>query len=159
VNNLHFINDEDEEWMRVALSQAKLASAQGEVPVGAVAVKDGNIIGQGFNRKEQSNDPTSHAELVALRKAARSLNNWRLTGVTLYSTLEPCPMCAGAMIQGRISRLVYGARDIRFGADGSVIRVLSEPLFNHSVIVKSGVLEHESAELMQAFFRQLRSGL
>ena len=142
--------------MRLALEQANRAAELGEVPVGAVAVRDGMIIGTGFNRKESDQDPSAHAEMLALRRAAAYLGNWRLIGVTLYSTLEPCPMCAGAMIQARLERLVYGAPDTRFGADGSVIEVLSEPAFNHHVVVERGVLAAESAELMQQFFRSLR---
>jgi len=142
--------------MRVALEQANRAAELGEVPVGAVAVRDGMIIGTGFNRKESDQDPSAHAEMLALRRAAAYLANWRLIGVTLYSTLEPCPMCAGAMIQARLERLVYGAPDTRFGADGSVIEVLSEPAFNHHVVVERGVLAVEAAELMQQFFRSLR---
>ena len=142
--------------MRLALAQAEEAAALGEVPIGAVAVKDGEIIGAGFNRKESDQDPTAHAEMIALRQAAEQLDNWRLLGVTLYSTVEPCPMCAGAMIQGRLERLVYGAPDTRFGADGTIVEVLSEPRFNHRVTVKTGVLEAEAAELLQRFFRRLR---
>lgn len=156
VSEMHFINKTDEHWMALALNQAALAMASGEVPVGAIAVLNGNIIAEGHNGKEAEQDPTAHAELVVLRKAAHYLGNWRLRDVTLYSTLEPCPMCAGAMIQARLERLVYGAKDIRFGADGSVIEVLNEPRFNHRVLVKTGVLEEESAALLQAFFRQLR---
>jgi tRNA(adenine34) deaminase len=146
----------DEKWMRLALEQAARAAQLGEVPVGAVAVRDGMIIGTGFNRKESDQDPTAHAEMLALRRAARYVANWRLIGVTLYCTLEPCPMCAGAMIQARLERLVYGAPDTRFGADGSVLEVLSEPAFNHRVVVERGVLAAEAAELMQQFFRSLR---
>jgi tRNA(adenine34) deaminase len=142
--------------MARALEQAREAAALGEVPVGAVAVLNDEIIGRGFNLKETSNDPTAHAELIALKAAAETLGNWRLIGVTLYSTLEPCPMCAGAMIQGRLERLVYGARDIRFGADGSVVDVLSDPRFNHLVNVTRGVLEDEASTLMREFFRSLR---
>ncbi len=148
--------DVDEKWMRLALEQANRAAELGEVPVGAVAVRDGMIIGTGFNRKESDQDPSAHAEMLALRRAAAYLGNWRLIGVTLYCTLEPCPMCAGAMIQARLERLVYGAPDTRFGADGSVIEVLSEPAFNHHGVVERGVLAAESAELMQQFFRSLR---
>ena len=148
--------DVDEKWMRQALEQANRAAQLGEVPVGAVAVRDGMIIGTGFNRKESDQDPSAHAEMLALRRAAAYLGNWRLIGVTLYCTLEPCPMCAGAMIQARLGRLVYGATDTRFGADGSVIEVLSEPAFNHRVVVERGVLAAEAAELMQQFFRSLR---
>ncbi len=148
--------DVDEKWMRLALEQAKRAAELGEVPVGAVAVRDGMMIGTGFNRKESDQDPSAHAEMLALRRAAAYLDNWRLIGVTLYCTLEPCPMCAGAMIQARLERLVYGAPDTRFGADGTVIDVLSEPAFNHRVEVERGVLAAEAAELMQQFFRSLR---
>ena len=148
--------DVDEKWMRLALEQAERAAQLGEVPVGAVAVRDGMIIGTGFNRKESDQDPSAHAEMLAIRRAAAYLGNWRLIGVTLYSTLEPCPMCAGVMIQARLERLVYGAPDTRFGADGTVLEVLSEPAFNHAVAVERGVLAAEAAELMQQFFRSLR---
>ena len=148
--------DSDEKWMHMAIEQAKRAAELGEVPVGAVAVRDGLIIGTGFNRKESDQDPTAHAELLALRRAAAYLDNWRLIGVTLYCTLEPCPMCAGAMIQARLERLVYGAADTRFGADGTVLDVLGEPAFNHQVAVERGVLAAEAADLMQQFFRSLR---
>ncbi len=146
----------DERWMRLALEQAAQAATLGEVPVGAVAVHEGRVIGAGFNRKEADQDPTAHAEMIALRQAADHLGNWRLIGVTLYVTLEPCPMCAGAMIQGRLERLVYGAPDTRFGADGTIIDVLGEPRFNHRVAITSGVLEDEAAALLQGFFRSLR---
>lgn len=142
--------------MRHALSLAKQAADEGEVPVGAVAVKNGQVLGQGYNRKEAANDPTAHAEILALKQAASELDNWRLVDVTLYSTLEPCPMCAGAMIQARLSRLVYGARDIRFGADGTVVDVLNADHFNHVVEVERGILGSEATSLMQAFFRNLR---
>ncbi len=142
--------------MRLALAQAALAAVSGEVPVGAVAVRDGRVIGTGHNRKESDQDPTAHAEMLALRQAAAHLGNWRLIGVTLYCTLEPCPMCAGAMIQGRLARLVYGAADTRFGADGTIVQVLREPRFNHRVEVAGGVLEAEAAALLQAFFQSLR---
>ena len=155
--NLPLTSDyEDSAWMRLALEQAQQAYDLGEVPVGAVAVYEGQVIGAGFNRKESDQDPTAHAEMIALHQAAQKLGNWRLIGVTLYCTLEPCPMCAGAMIQGRLQRLVYGAPDTRFGADGSVVEVLSEPAFNHRVQVTSGVLAGEAGELLQRFFRLLR---
>jgi len=147
---------EDIAWMRLALEQAEKAYELGEVPVGAVAVYEGQVIGAGFNCKESDQDPTAHAEMIALRQAAQKLGNWRLIGVTLYCTLEPCPMCAGAMIQGRLQRLVYGAPDTRFGADGTILEVLSEPAFNHRVSVTSGVLAEEAGELLQRFFRLLR---
>lgn len=142
--------------MRQALDQAAEAMKLGEVPVGAVAVLNGEIIGVGYNRKESDQDPTAHAEMIALRQAAEHLQSWRLIGVTLYCTLEPCPMCAGAMIQARLSRLVYGAKDTRFGADGTIIDVLGQPAFNHRVEVFSGVLANEAGDLLQQFFRQLR---
>ena len=147
---------EDKEWMQEALTLAGQAAALGEVPVGAIAVLDGEIIGAGFNRKESDQDPTAHAEMIALRQAAAHLGNWRLLGVTLYCTLEPCPMCAGAMIQGRLERLVYGAPDTRFGADGTIVDVLAEPRFNHRVEVTAGVCYEEAAALLQSFFRRLR---
>lgn len=148
--------DNDKKWMRSALSLAKDAVQMEEVPVGAVAVWQDQIIGRGFNRKEQWQDPTAHAELIALKEAAQFLQNWRLLDVTLYCTLEPCPMCAGAMIQARLPRLVYGAKDIRFGADGSIVDILSVENFNHKVAVTSGILEDEAADLLQQFFRILR---
>lgn len=146
----------DERWMRSALAQAEEAVRLGEVPVGAVAVLNGQVIGSGFNRKERDQDPTAHAEMIALRQAAEYLGNWRLIGVTLYCTLEPCPMCAGAMIQARLSRLVYGGPDVRFGADGTVVEVLNLPAFNHRVDVTRGVLAEEAGALLQQFFRMLR---
>jgi tRNA(adenine34) deaminase len=156
VNEQYIGKETDQHWMQLALEEARQAFDLGEVPVGAVAVLDGQVIASGFNSKESKQDPTAHAELLVLRQAAESLNNWRLLNVILYSTLEPCAMCAGAMIQARLSRLVYGAKDIRFGADGSILDILAEPIFNHQVEVSSGVLENEAAELLQHFFRQLR---
>ena len=148
--------EEHEQWIQLALEQARQAMALGEVPVGAVAVLNGRVIGSGFNRKESDQDPTAHAEMIALREAAAHLNNWRLIDVTLYCTLEPCPMCAGAMIQARLPRLVYGAKDTRFGADGTIIDVLGRPEFNHRVEVVPGVLADEAGDLLQEFFRRLR---
>ena len=141
----------------MALELAAEAAALGEVPVGAVAVLDGRIVGQGFNRKESDQDPTAHAEMIALKETAVTVQNWRLLGVTLYCTLEPCPMCAGAMIQARLPRLVYGAKDTRFGAHGSIVNVLDETQFNHRVAITSGVLEEEAAALLQQFFQNLRN--
>ncbi len=142
--------------MKLALAEAEKAAELGEVPVGAVAVLDGQIIGSGFNRKEQDQDPTAHAEMIALREAAAFLDNWRLIGVTLYCTLEPCPMCAGAMLQARLGRLVYGAADTRFGADGTIVDVLDAPPFNHRVDVTRGVMAGEAGALLQQFFKELR---
>ncbi len=148
---------QDKQWMRAALALAAQAADLGEVPVGAVAVLDGRIVGQGFNRKECDQDPTAHAEMIALKETAVAVQNWRLLGVTLYCTLEPCPMCAGAMIQARLPRLVYGAKDTRFGAHGSIVNVLDETQFNHRVTITSGVLEDEAAALLQQFFQNLRA--
>jgi tRNA(adenine34) deaminase len=145
-------------WMELALAQAAEAMKVGEVPVGAVAVLSEQVIGAGFNRKESDRDPTAHAEMIALRQAAVYLNNWRLIDVTLYCTLEPCPMCAGAMIQARLPRLVYGAPDTRFGADGTIVDVLGRPEFNHRVEVVRGVMAEEAGDLLQQFFRRLRQG-
>lgn len=145
-----------EQYMRLALEQAQIAADLGEVPVGAVAIWQGRVIGHGYNRKESDLDPTAHAEMIALREASEFLQNWRLIDVTLYSTLEPCPMCAGAMIQARLPRLVYGAKDTRFGADGSIVDVFSAEGFNHRVDILPGILENEAAELLQTFFRSLR---
>lgn len=148
--------EEDGRWMRLALGEAQKAMALGEVPVGAVAVWRGQVIGRGYNHKEETHDPTAHAEMIALRQAAAFLQNWRLLEVTLYCTLEPCPMCAGAMIQARLPRLVYGGKDTRFGADGSVVSIMREEAFNHRVAVTGGVLEEESVALLQEFFKMLR---
>ncbi|MEM7113709.1 MAG: tRNA adenosine(34) deaminase TadA [Chloroflexota bacterium] len=151
-----FVSAEDEKWMQHAFAEAEKALAIGEVPVGAIAVLDGEIIGRGYNRKESDQDPTAHAEMIALKEAAVAVGNWRLLGVTLYCTLEPCPMCAGAMIQSRLSRLVYGAKDVRFGADGSVVDVLRNEAFNHRVVITTAVLEDKAADMLQQFFRSLR---
>ena len=145
-----------EQYMRLALEQAQLAADLGEVPVGAVAVWQGQVIGRGYNRKESDLDPTAHAEMITLREAAEFLQNWRLIDVTLYCTLEPCPMCAGAMIQARLPNLVYGAKDTRFGADGSIVDVFKAEGFNHQVDITPGILENKAAEALQTFFRSLR---
>ena len=155
------LDTQDMFWMKQALAEAEKAAALGEVPVGAVAVLGGEIIGRGYNRKESDHDPTAHAEIMALKEAAAFLQNWRLLDVTLYCTLEPCPMCAGAMIQARLPRLVYGAPDTRFGADGSIVDILRENedgrlRFNHQVEVTRGVMAAEAADLLQRFFRMLR---
>jgi tRNA(adenine34) deaminase len=148
---------EDAEYMRRALELARNAGVAGEVPVGAVLVLDGVAIGEGWNRPIGSFDPTSHAEIEALRAGARQLGNYRLTGSSLYVTMEPCPMCAGAMIHARVSRLVYGTPDFRAGAAGTVIDVLAGPAANHRVEVTGGVLADECRELLQAFFRARRA--
>ncbi|OLB23356.1 MAG: nucleoside deaminase [Nitrospirae bacterium] len=151
-----FIADKDLAYMRLALEQAGLAPALGEVPIGAVLVQDGQVLAQVHNFREVWQDPTAHAEIVAIREAAGRLGTWRLTGATLYVTVEPCSMCAGAIIQSRISRLVFGARDPKAGACGSVFNLPEERRLNHKVEVTGGVLERESQELIQTFFRTLR---
>lgn len=144
-------------WMRAAHDQARRALDVGEVPVGAVVVCDQRVIGVGFNGPIGSCDPTAHAEVMALRDAARTLGNYRLTDTTLYVTVEPCLMCAGALVHARVSTLVYGAAEPRSGAVRSVMRALDHPSLNHHVAVVGGVLEPECRELMQRFFRRRRS--
>ena len=144
--------------MRDALAEAEQAFAHEDVPVGAVAVRGGVIVGRGHNRKEADADPTAHAEMIALREAARTLEDWRLAGVTLYCTLEPCPMCAGAMVAARLPRLVYAADDPKAGAGGSVVELLRDPRFNHRVTVTRGVLVDEAQALLERFFTRLRGG-
>ena len=146
----------DLEFMREALAEAQAAAATGEVPIGAVAVYEGQIIGRGQNRVLRDVEPTAHAEIVAMRAAAKALNNYRLTGCELYVTLEPCAMCAGAMIHARLARLVYGASDPKAGAAGSVLEVLNHPRLNHQMEVTAGVMQDESAALLREFFRQRR---
>ena len=142
--------------MQVALDEARAAADAGEVPVGAILVKDGEILAHGNNRTIRDCDPTAHAEIIALRKAARAGNNYRLMGTTLYVTIEPCAMCAGAMIQARIQRLVYGADDAKGGAVKSCFTMLEHPELNHTVEVASGVLAEESAALLKDFFAARR---
>lgn len=143
-------------FMREALAEAEKAYALVEVPVGAVVVLDGEIIGRGHNLREILKDSSAHAELLALRAAASRLGDWRLNGAVLYSTLEPCPMCAGALVQFRVKTLVYGAADPKAGAVDSVLDVVRQPRFNHQVEVVAGVLEEECRTIMQRFFRALR---
>ncbi len=143
--------------MEEALAEARKAPAHGDVPVGAVAVCGGRVVGRGHNRREVEGDPTAHAEILALRQAARTLGGWRLRGVTLYCTLEPCPMCAGALVQAQVDRLVYGADDPKAGAAGSVVELLRDPRFPHRVAVTRGVLADEARALLEAFFAGLRA--
>ncbi len=143
-------------YMREALVEAEKAYTLDEVPVGAVMVLDGKIIGRGHNLRETLKDSSAHAELLALREAAGYLGDWRLNGGILYSTLEPCPMCAGALVQFRVTTLVYGAADPKAGAIDSVIDVVRQPRFNHQVQVIAGVLEDECRSILQRFFRELR---
>ena len=142
--------------MQGALAQARLAAQAGEVPIGAVLVHNGAILAHGQNRVLRDLDPTAHAELVAIRSAARALANYRLNGCTLYVTLEPCAMCAGAMIHARLDRIVYAAGDPKAGAAGSVLGVLNHPQLNHQMVVEQGILAEESSELLRSFFRQRR---
>ena len=147
---------EHEAWMRLAYSQAELAFDAGEVPVGAVIVSDGQVIGAGYNHPIHSHDPTAHAEIVALRNAAEAVDNYRLTGATLYVTVEPCLMCAGALVHARVKTLVYGTPEPKAGAVRSVMRVLDHPSLNHRIEIVEGVLADDSRELMQRFFRARR---
>ena len=146
----------DEFFMRFALAEAEQARDADEVPIGAVIVLERKIIGRGYNQPISSHDPTAHAEIIALRDAARTIGNYRLTGATLYVTIEPCAMCAGALINARIKRLVYGAADARAGAITSVFQIGTNSSLNHQVEITTGILETECRELMQAFFRQRR---
>lgn len=148
--------DEDEIWMRRALALAERAELAGEVPVGAVLVLAGQVIGEGWNQSVGRHDPTAHAEILALRAGGEGLGNYRLLDSTLYVTLEPCVMCAGALIHGRIGRLVYGATDPKTGAAGSVFSLLDDPRHNHRVEVRAGVLAGECSEQLSAFFRRRR---
>jgi len=147
---------DDRQAMERALQLAREAADLGEVPVGAVAVRDGVVVGEAFNRREIDRDPLAHAELLALGQAARRLGAWRLTGVTLYVTLEPCAMCAGALVQSRVGRLVFGARDPKAGAVGSLYDLARDARHNHRVEVTAGLLEEESGALLKEFFRALR---
>lgn len=147
---------QDEDWMRLALDEAQMAPAHNDVPVGAVAVKGGKVIAAAHNERELTNDPTAHAELSVLRKAAQLSGSWRLSGVTIYVTLEPCPMCAGAMVAARVRRLVYGAADERAGAAWSLYNIPQDPRLNHSCQMTAGVLADESAQLLTSFFRARR---
>lgn len=155
--NLKLAETADEAFMRHAIALARRAEAEGEVPVGAVLVANGEVVGEGWNRPISANDPTAHAEIMALRDAGRRLANYRLPDTTLYVTLEPCPMCAGAIVHSRVSRVVFGATDPKGGAAGSVFRLLpSDQRFNHYVQAEGGVLAEECADLLRAFFRARR---
>lgn len=147
---------DDESCMRRALELAAVASARGDVPVGAVLVREGEIAAVGFNQKEAAHDPTAHAEIVAIRQAAARSGGWRLGGATLYVTKEPCVMCAAACVAARIDRIVYGCADPKGGGAGSVLDVANHEKLNHRVIVEGGVLGEESAQLLRAFFKERR---
>ena len=146
----------DLEAMLEALAEARLAAVAGEVPIGAVVVREGEIVARGQNRVLRDVDPTAHAEIVALRAAAEAVGNYRLMGCTLYVTLEPCAMCAGAMIHARLDRLVFAAADPKAGAAGSVLGVVNHPQLNHQMVVEQGILAEEAGELLRSFFRERR---
>ena len=146
----------DATWMAEALAEARKAAAQGEVPIGAVVVHGGQVVGRGRNARETLRDPTAHAEVLALQEAARTLGRWRLTGATVYATLEPCPMCAGALVNARVDRLVYAVPDPKAGAAGTLFDVPRDPRLNHRVEVTAGVLAAECGELLSTFFRTRR---
>ena len=146
----------DEEWMRRALAQARAALEHGDVPIGAVVVHEGRVIGSGHNERERLQDPTAHAEVLALREAAAALGSWRVLDSTLYVTLEPCAMCAGAIVLSRIPRVVYGTSDPKAGAAGSVMDVTGDPRLNHRPQVVGGVLAGECGDLLRAFFADRR---
>jgi tRNA(adenine34) deaminase len=148
--------DLDHQFMRQAIEQAQLAALEGEVPVGAVLVRDGKVISKAFNQPITRHDPSAHAEILALRAAAKAEENYRLPGSTLYVTLEPCTMCAGAMLHARVDRVVYGAPDPKTGAAGSVLDVFSSKQINHQTMVEGGVMGEECGQLLRSFFKERR---
>jgi tRNA(adenine34) deaminase len=145
------------EFIQAALAEARSAAQAGEVPIGAVLVHDGEIVARGQNRVLRDNDPTAHAEIASIREAAKILGNYRLNGCSLFVTLEPCAMCAGAMIHARLDRMVFAAADPKAGACGSVLSVLNHPQLNHQMLVEQGIMADEAAELLRSFFRERRS--
>ena len=153
--NAHFF-PRDEYFMRLALREAERALQHDDVPIGAVVVHDGEVIGSGHNEREVRADPTAHAELIALREAARALRSWRVLDAVMYVTLEPCAMCAGAIVLARLPRVIYGATDPKAGAAGSVLDVFGERRLNHNPVVQGGLLADDSAGLLQAFFATRR---
>jgi tRNA(adenine34) deaminase len=147
---------DDDDFMGLALEEARAAGELGEVPIGCVIVSEGRVIGRGHNLREQDQDPTAHAEIIAIREAARGLGSFRVTPATCYVTCEPCPMCAGALVNARVDRLVYGCADPKAGACKTLYEIPTDPRLNHRMEVTSGVREEECAELLQSFFRELR---
>jgi tRNA(adenine34) deaminase len=147
----------DDQAMAIALEEARLAAAGGDVPVGAIVIIEGRLITRAHNEREQRADPTAHAEILALRSAAAVLGSWRLDGATVYVTLEPCPMCAGALVAARVDRLVFAAPDPKAGACGSLYNLCVDPRLNHELLVSPGVLAEEAGELLAAFFDQRRA--
>ena len=152
-----FLVRSDEDWMLLALREAEVAFEEDEVPVGAVVIHDGRVIGRGHNLRERLGDPTAHAEMIALTAAAEAIGDWRLEGATIFVTLEPCPMCAGALVNARIERLVYGASDLKAGACGTLMNVVQDPRLNHRVEVVPGVLGEEGGALLTSYFRAKRA--
>ena len=149
-------DENDELWMAEALLLARRAGLEEEVPVGAVIVRAGEIIGRGWNRNIDLNDPSAHAEIMAMRDAGKAIGNHRLTGCSLYVTLEPCLMCAGAMIHARLERIVFGADDLKTGAAGGMFDLLADPAHNHAAVISGGCLAEESSALLRGFFRERR---
>ena len=148
---------DDRGFMLEAIAEAEIAAAEGEMPVGCVIVKDGKIIARGHNEREAGHDPTAHAEIIAIRRAAQALGSWRLNGCTLYVTLEPCPMCAGAIVQSRVQRLVFGAYDETAGCAGSIYRIPEDPAFNHFCKCEGGFMKDECKAPLTAFFAEKRA--
>ena len=149
--------EEDERWMQVALEEAQVAAQKGEVPVGAVVVHEGKLISKSHNLRELNKDPLAHAELLAIAKAAEHLDRWRLIECTLYVTLEPCPMCAGAIVNSRLDRIVFGASDPRAGSCGSILNIVEDERLNHRPEVARGILQTQCSEILSNFFRELRA--
>lgn len=147
---------DDYYFMERALNQAKVAYKRGEVPVGAVVVKDGKVISRGYNLRETTNDPTAHAELLAMKKASKKLNSWRLSGCTLYVTLEPCPMCSGVIVNSRIDRVVFGAYDQKAGCCTTLYHLCNDERFNHRAEILGGVMEEDCAKILSDFFKEKR---
>ena len=150
------MTDTDAKYMKEAIRQAKKAYAIGEVPIGCVIVRDGKIISRGYNRRTIDKNTLAHAELAAIKKASKKLDDWRLEGCTMYVTLEPCQMCSGALVQSRIDRVVVGCMNPKAGCAGSILNLLQMPEFNHQVELETGVLEEECSQMMKDFFRELR---
>lgn len=149
--------DDDLHWMQYALQLADKAEQSGEIPVGAVLVKDGLVLGEGWNQSIQLNDPSAHAEMIAIRQAAEKIGNYRLIDCTLYVTLEPCAMCAGLLVHSRVKRLVFGAKDAKTGAAGSVLDIVRHPVLNHQLDVQDGLLAQQCADKLSEFFRRRRA--
>lgn len=149
--------DEKIKFMKEALKEAQKSYKKEEIPVGAIIVKDGKIIARGHNLKETKTDPTKHAEIIAIQKACKKLQTWRLTGCTMYVTLEPCSMCAGSLIQSRLEKVVIGTMDEKTGACGSVLNLLADYKFNHIVQIETGIMQEECKKILQQFFKELRA--